>query len=253
MLIDVAVLRRRRVRPLRVVHCGAHLAQESALYRSLGVQEVLWIEANPALVDRLAANAGPRDRVVGACLTAHDDEPVTLHIAESVDGTNEGQSSSLLPLGTHADKHPEVAYVAEVETVGSTLDRVVSDNVPVWLRGALPLMVNADVQGAELAVMQGAARTLDVASWVYCEVNVDELYRGCGMLADLDAFLVAAGFELVDVELAGCRRRDCSDGGNRWVGWGDGLWERSAHPRPFADTHPNDAADWFTAPESAGG
>lgn len=253
MLIDAAALRAHRVRPVRVLHCGAHHGQESALYRTLRVRDVIWIEANPHLIATLTAAVPDRHTVINACLTATTGEHVTLNIAESVDGSNEGQSSSLLPLGTHADKHPEVSYVDRIETTGVALDDLIADHAPKWFRDDVPLLVNADLQGYELEALTGGPRILGCASWVYCEINVDELYAGCAHLAELDGFLVDAGFEVIDVRLAGCQRRDCSDGGNRWVGWGDALWARTDNPRPFKVTHPDLAADWYTNVERADG
>lgn len=252
MLIDPAALRRHNVRPRVVVHAGAHVGQEAATYRALGAT-ALWIEANPTLINELSANVvGYGHTVAHACLGETTGETVTLHIAEADNMSNRGQSSSVLELGTHADKHPEVHYVDAVVMETLTLDDVVEQFHPEWLApDAPPMMVNADLQGLEGAVFRGAPRTLDSASAVLAEINIDELYCGCTLLGDLDALLVGAGFELVEVVTAGCRRRNCSDGGNRWVGWGDGLWVRTGNPRPFTETHPDDAADWYANIERA--
>jgi hypothetical protein len=77
------------------------------------------------------------------------------------------------------------------------------------------------------------------------EINVDELYRGCGRFPDLDAFLFDAGFEVEDVVLNGCQMRDCADGGNRWVGWGDIVARRVPNPRRFADIYPELWGSWY--------
>lgn len=253
MMIDVAELRRHGVRPRRIVHAGAHIGQEAKTYRAMGVTDgVLWVEANPNLIEELAGNVTRYGHhVAHALLGRTSGEESVLHVAEADNYSNRGQSSSVLALGTHRDKHPEVSYVADIPMTTLTLDDVVRELDPAWLTDGVPLMVNADLQGFEGDVFAGAPDTLAAASWVMSEVNIDELYVGCTLLGELDALLVAAGFELAVVTTAGCRRRDCSDGGNRWVGWGDGLWVRTPNPRPWGDTHPDDAADWFNNIERA--
>ena len=42
-----------RISPKSVLHIGAHLAEECDLYRSVGWNKVIWIEANPELINDL--------------------------------------------------------------------------------------------------------------------------------------------------------------------------------------------------------
>ena len=55
-------------------------------------------------------------------------------------------------------------------------------------------MINVDVQGWELEVFKGAARTLENIDIIYSEVNFEELYKGCCLVGDLDTFLGNYGF-----------------------------------------------------------
>ena len=36
-----------------ILHCGAHLGEESALYRRCGAEEIFWVEAQPSKVSIL--------------------------------------------------------------------------------------------------------------------------------------------------------------------------------------------------------
>jgi FkbM family methyltransferase len=223
MLISLRqVLERHGLRIGGSVHAGAHLGQEAEVYRSCGIADVLWIEANPALIDELRANVEPRGhRAVQACLGATSGARVTLNIADDEARTNRGLSSSLLPLGTHRDRHPEVAYVDAIELETRTLDSVAAEH------GAMEWnLLVMDVQGYELQVLEGAAETLPHVDCVYSEVNVDELYEGCVLLPDLDAFLAAREFTRVETRLWGSQHRDERDG-EGWFGWGDAVWVRT--------------------------
>ncbi|MDQ2082188.1 FkbM family methyltransferase [Xanthobacteraceae bacterium Astr-EGSB] len=56
-----------------------------------------------------------------------------------------------------------------------------------------------DVQGGELGVLRGAERLLESVAVVHCEVEFAPIYRGQPLFADIDAFLRARGFELMDL------------------------------------------------------
>ena len=227
------------------IHVGAHVGQEAATYAAWGITDVLWIEANAELLDELRANVEQYGhQVVHACLGAKSGETVTFHIADEASGANHGQSSSVLELGTHKQKHPEVFYRDHVEMVTRTLDEVVAETVPEWMdRG--DMLLSTDVQGLDLDVLRGGRSTLAASILVMQEVNVDPLYVNAGLFPDLDAFLVENGFEVQEVLLAGCQRRDCSDGGSKWTGWGDHYATRAINPRPFAETHSDLFAAWY--------
>lgn len=205
-----------------VIHAGAHLGQEAKVYRSCGIDEVLWIEANPELLDELRANVEPLGhRVASACLAATSGEVIRLNVADSASGDNRGMSSSLLPFGTHLERYPHVSYVSHIELTTTTLDAVVAEHAAT--RSNLLVL---DVQGYELQVLRGAAETLRHTDCVYSEINVDELYRGGALLPELDGFLEERGFARVETRMHGSQHRDERDG-ERWYGWGEAVWVRA--------------------------
>ncbi len=57
--------------------------------------------------------------------------------------------------------------------------------------------MNFDIQGAEIKALKGAECVLPFANALYMEVNVEELYKGCGLLPEMDAYLKERGFDRV--------------------------------------------------------
>lgn len=227
MLIPFADVFARHTLQIRgVIHAGAHLGQEAAAYAACGVGHVLWVEANPALIPPLRKAVRRYDhRVAEACLGETTGVEVTFNLADSTDGSNRGQSSSVLPLGTHKIAHPEVTYRGSLQLLTSSLDDVMSQHWPAaWER---PNMLNMDLQGYELHCLRGAVETLRDIDVIYTEVNEDQLYEGCAVLPDLVDYLADAGFVFVEKHLAGSQTRDLADG-QRWVGWGDAVFIRAA-------------------------
>jgi len=188
-----------------IVHAGAHLGEEAKAYSEY-TDAVLWIEGNPDLIPQLRLNVAPYHHdVVCALLGAESGLEVEFNVA------NNGQSSSVLELGTHLEKHPDVAFIESKKLLTRTIDDVVRSH---WATGSNFLAL--DLQGYELEALKGADRTLQGARYVYTEVNVDELYVGCARLGDLDDFLAAYGFECVALNMAGD------------TGWGDGFWRKGS-------------------------
>lgn len=247
MLIPFTELAQYGIKPSAVVHAGAHWGQEKSAYAAMGVSDVLWIEANPKLIDTLIENVAPFGHQVRcACLASVSGQHVEFNVAEASNMSNHGQSSSLLPLGLHREQHPEVTYVESLAMTTRTLDEVTAEVIPDWL-GPGGLLLNADCQGSELDIFRGGIATLAACDSVYCEVNLAPMYEGAGLLPELDAFLNEHGFECQRIETAGCRRVHCDHRGhNRHVSWGDGIWVRTGEPVPWSVSHPEDWQDWFS-------
>lgn len=227
MLISLrSLIARYGLRLRGAIHVGAHLGQEAQIYHDCGLAEVLWIEANPALLDELRANVAPFGHtVVAACLGPTSGAKVILNLSDDPKGTNRGQSSSVLPLGLHRQRYPDISYVGSIDLTTRTLDSVVDEQGATGSN-----LLNVDVQGYELHVLEGAERTLPQFDCVYVEVNFDELYEGCALLPDLDAFLEDRGLTRVKTWLWGSQYRDERDG-ETWSGWGEAVWVRSGFRR----------------------
>jgi len=85
-----------------IIHVGAHRGTEVDLYRAMGFQDVLFVEANPQLIPDLQALASrsPGVRIAHAAITDHNGS-VRLRL------TSMDQSSSILPSSITAKSTPE--------------------------------------------------------------------------------------------------------------------------------------------------
>ena len=72
---------------------------------------------------------------------------------------------------------------------------------------------NLDIQGVELEALRSAGDLIRFANAIYCEVNIQSLYKGCALLGEVDEFLKGKGFTRVAIKMAE-------------QGWGDALYIR---------------------------
>ena len=186
-----------------ILHVGAHECEELRDYVAAGVtaNNIVWVEGNQDKVALMKARGVPN---VYYGLVSDNEEDVVFNI------TNNGQSSSILALETHKVEHPQV-YVSEVRNQRTTtLKKLVEENgidarrLNFW---------NFDIQGAELMALRGAGDLLESADALYLEVNEKELYKGCALLGEMDAFLAERGFRRVDMVMLN-------------HGWGDAVYVR---------------------------
>lgn len=203
MLIDFNILKDKYgIRPRGVFHVGMHEAEEHAIYRDAGVVgPIIFVEANRDL----------------AHAYRHDDEychVVHAAVSDCVEEvefniTNNGQSSSILELGDHAQIYPHIQYVDKVKmktTTISHINKVVGYNENAWN------ILNLDIQGAELKALKGINDYIfGHIDAIFTEVNYREMYKGCALVGEIDEFLAEKGFKKVEEVDTG-------------AGWGDALY-----------------------------
>jgi FkbM family methyltransferase len=204
MLFDLAsLIRVYGLRPAGVLHIGAHLGEEASAYHAAGISRVVWIEANEELIAPLRANVEPLGHtVINAVVSDRAGAPVAFNV------TNNGQSSSILPLGTHVRHYPDVFVTRTEQRTSTTVDALAIEHDLTGLN-----LVNLDIQGAELLALRGAGSILGGVDAIYTEVNREAVYEGCSLIGDVDAYLGAEGFKRVV---------------SRWKPehWGDALYVR---------------------------
>ena len=135
--------------------------------------------------------AGPLQ--VLQALAAHDARSRVFPVAVSeTDGTarfnvtsNDGESSSLLQLGSHRKHFPGVSMHSSIEVPTRRLDSVLAEH---GLRPPDAMIV--DVQGAEYLVLKSLSpAVLDRLRLVYTEVSLEPLYESARLLSDVEALL----------------------------------------------------------------
>jgi FkbM family methyltransferase len=170
-----------------VIHVGANAGQERTLYERFHLN-VAWIEPIPSVFEQLRANlvGFPKQRAYQYLLSDRDDQEYVLHIA-----SNEGASSSILPLAKHRAMWPEIYYTNEIRLKSTTLDSFVAKEA-LDLSGLQALVL--DTQGSELMILKGAAVALPQFRFVKVEVPDFESYEGCCLSSELTDFMTSHGF-----------------------------------------------------------
>ena len=193
-----------------VIHAGAHLGEEAPMYRQCGINRVIWIEADPKTYKRLQymLREFKSHKTVNAVVSEREGEELTFHVA------NNGESSSILELGTHETEHPDVKYVDGFTATTTTLDRIAEDT-DAWDCN----MLNLDLQGAELMALRGAEDLLNEhIDYIYTEVNAKLLYKGCARMREIDQYLARYGLVRVETEMT-------------VHGWGDAFYTKDHMPK----------------------
>lgn len=186
-----------------ILHVGAHECEERAEYNLHGIQDskIDWIEANPNLVKKNHYKG--IINVHNAAISDVESDQV-LHIASSMG------SSSLLEFGTHAIDHPTIRYVDKIDVRTERLKNVINRcKIPIHERN----FWNLDIQGLELHALKSAEEYIEHMDVLYSEVNVKEVYKGCGLLDDMDEFLDEKGYIRIMTDIVS-------------QGWGDAVWVR---------------------------
>lgn len=189
MLDLPALFDKHRIAPRGVIHIGAHEGREAGSYAAMGLDAMLFVEANPIVYRTLERNLQnyPQARAFNVAMS-DSDGLATLHV------TSMDQSSSILPLGQHSDIYPSIVETTTIEVPARTLDSLLSEN---GIDARNYNILNLDIQGAELLALRGAERTLAHIDAINTEINYAELYRGGAHIDAMDAFLDAHGFTRV--------------------------------------------------------
>lgn len=192
-----------------ILHVGAHECEERQAYTACGIpdERIYWVEGNPEKV-KLNQEKGIPHIYQG--LIWSEEKEVDFYITKNLHMPGNTESSSLLPLGVHASYYPhvQVQETKRLKTVSlETLIR--QESIPIQQLN----FWNLDIQGVELEALQSAGEMIGFADCIYVEVNEQELYKGCALLPQMEAFLRTKGFQLVGKRMT-------------QQGWGDAVFFR---------------------------
>lgn len=190
--------------PKGIIHVGAHMCEEREIYKNVGCDDtkVVWIEGNPRLCHSISQKF-PTVNVYNGLISDRE-EDVDFII------TNNGASSSFLELKEHKIQHPDVYEIERIKLRTTTLPELLNRN-SIDITSYDCLMM--DIQGAELHALRGMKDILSGFRLVYLEVNVKELYDGCGRLPEIIEFLQPYGFVMAEIKMTD-------------YGWGDAVFVR---------------------------
>lgn len=200
MLIDFNhIISKYNINPKGVIHVGMHKAEEYPIYKKAGVSSIIFVEANKQLAYQFAPD--DEDCYVVHAAVSDKVEEVEFNI------TNNGESSSILELGDHAQIYPNIINIEKVRMKTTTLDSIYRR---IGLNEGTFNILNLDIQGAELKALRGWSdwRFIDA---IFTEVNYREMYKGCSLEPEISKFLDQKGYKKVEEVDTGC-------------GWGDALY-----------------------------
>jgi FkbM family methyltransferase len=185
----LAQLARAGLAPASIIDVGAaHGGFARAAHARFPAARLALVEPLSEFAGRLAALAGdiPGTEIVAAVAAAAEGE-ARLNVHDDLVG------SSLL---TEAE---------EVNGTPRTVPAVTVDGLARRFGLTAPYMLKVDVQGAELAVLDGAREVLAQASSVILEVSFLPFFEGGALFAQVVAAMAAHGFSVYD--LAGLSHR----------------------------------------------
>jgi FkbM family methyltransferase len=173
-----------------ILHIGAHECEEMESYEHyLSHDQMLWIEALPNKVSFCKEKYS--DVLILEAVVSDVEEPVVFHEA------NNGQSSSMLKLGTHALYYPHIIYVNEFQTTSKRIDNLLKENNYEKFKFNF---VNLDIQGSELKALKSMESYLKTEiDYVYTEINIEHLYQNATQLDELCSYLELFGFQMVEI------------------------------------------------------
>lgn len=206
MLIDInqinTILVSKNIQITGALHIGAHDCEELSIYNQLKLknEDVIWIDAINTKVIEAQKRGIPN--VYNAVITDKDNEDCVFNVA------NNGQSSSVLEFGTHSQSYPGIVYIQKIDSKTITIDTFFKNNN---IDASKYNFWNFDIQGAELMALKGAIESIKYVKALYLEINAKELYKNCGLVGEVDAFLSHYNFKRVLTTMT-------------HAGWGDALY-----------------------------
>lgn len=194
MLISISeIISKYGIKPKGILHVGACQMEELEDYKNCGIENVIWVEGNPNLVEsnqEKARTAG--HRLLQGLIYDTDGLEMDFNL------TNNLQSSSILEFNKHKEYHPHVEFVNSIKLKTITLKTLLESNK---IEKEEFDFLNLDIQGVELRAIKGLEDYLENVKFIYTEINTGQVYTNNDTLQDIDQFLESRGFNRVEIEI----------------------------------------------------
>ena len=172
-----------------IIHVGAHYGHEVNQYVNAGIKNILLFEPLSKNFRQLKFNVSQINHssdfqiILENIALGKTKKEVEMFVEE----VNQGMSSSVLEPALHSTQYPHITFEKKELVRMNTLDSYLGSSKRYDF-------INIDVQGYELEVFKGAAKTLEKINYIITEVNRAELYKSCVQIEELDSFLGEYGF-----------------------------------------------------------
>lgn len=196
----------RDAKPQGIIHAGAYIGGCSRFYDKFPIKNRCWIEADPESYNKLVENVPASDVKLNVAVSDRDGSALFLV-------TNNGQSSSLLPLKKHRVRYPTIVAEKQIIVPCRRFDTLVEQGLIDMYKYNFLLM---DLQGAEYLALKGFEKNINKIGFIVAEINYEELYEGCMLAEDFDEYLLELGF----VKIMATKYEN--------LGWGDAYYKRKS-------------------------
>lgn len=201
-----------------VLHVGADRGGELPQYKEIGVEKVVWVEANPEVYGELLENlqimniSEIESLPFNQLISNQDDVETDFNIYYGWDAGhlvgNKGMSSILKAKNSWWGSE---CYRGTIKLNSLTLDTFLERND----LGYEFDLLNMDTQGAELMISKGATKVLENVKYINSEVTFyNASYHNNPLFEELSEYFATFGFKHVQTEL--------SDDKN----WGDAMFAK---------------------------
>jgi FkbM family methyltransferase len=202
----------------RVLHVGADRGGELPQYKDMGVEEVIFIEANPEVYSELLENidimniSEVKTLAFNELISDEDDVETEFNLYYGWDAGhlvgNKGMSSILKAKKSWWGSE---CYRGTINLKSITLDTFLERND----LGFEFDLLNMDTQGAELMICSGAKKLLESVSYINSEVTFyNPQYQNNPLFEEIYDYLKEYGFSHVGTDLSGDKN------------WGDALFSK---------------------------
>lgn len=172
-------------KPNGIIHIGAHKMEERSSYLDCGIENIIWIEANPLLAKNNEQIISKSEKIFQYAISDQDNKIYDFKI------TNNGESSSILDLNLHKYYYPDIHVIDSISVNSKRIDTLVKENC-INIKDYD--FVNIDIQGAELLALKGFGSLLKNIKYIYTEVNTNYLYKDCCLINEIDDYLSKFNF-----------------------------------------------------------